>query len=156
MADKTAPTRHLSRKVVFGITFFVLIVVASVIAYGIWGPKQQPFGTPVIVNRVLLNGTITVDGSYYYIEFSVPKGAFNIQVSGTFSVTNQHSIRVLVTNNSNYASTEGINYDSHQSQSGTINATLTPGGTYYLVYDNSLQPFEKTINTQATLSYLHT
>jgi hypothetical protein len=131
------------------ITVVLLVVLALSIATGIyiWSryyPYQQlgaPGGPlPVPGGYTLINGNITV--SYeYFIQFTIPSGAFDINVSGNFSVIGEGTIRVIVVNSTNFVSGFGLptNYDSGQQTAGYINATLAPGATYYLVYANIVQ-----------------
>jgi hypothetical protein len=128
----------------------------------------EPVSTPIFENRVLINGTITIDSDdEYYIEFYVPEGGPNVQVlntevSGNFTVSGNNTIRVYITNGSNFnplSSDFSPYYDSGLTTSGNINLTLPSGGTYYLVYNNFnylynyTQSPEKIVNTQVSLSY---
>jgi len=88
----------------------------------------------------LINGNITVSNEYF-IPFTTPSGAFDINVSGNFSVIGEGTIRVIVVNSTNFVSGFGLptNYDSGEQSAGYINVTLAPGATYYLVYVNMVQ-----------------
>jgi hypothetical protein len=115
------------------------------------------------VNRVLLNGTITVDtGSFWYLQFIIPPESGQIQVSGGFTALGDgNDIRVYIMNDTSF----NINavpelgghfsayYDSGQLTTNSINVTLPSGGTYYLVYDNTFSASQKNVNTQVNLSY---
>jgi hypothetical protein len=121
--------------------------------------SHQPVPTPKVVNRVLLNGTITVDAGVYYVQFIIPSAAFNVQVSGNFTVSGGNSIQVCIMDGTNFNNL-GVNwsnfnpdYDSGQVTAGNFNATLRSSGTYYLVYDNSLQSSQKIVNTTVNLRY---
>lgn len=140
--------RRLARNVL--VIVFVL-ALGFMVTYGFWGPKPQPFGTPVVAYKNLINETITVNQTYA-VEFSVPNGAFNIQVTGNFNVSNNNSIRVAISNDTNV---NGAIYDSGQSDAANFSVNLPSSGTYYLVYDNRGQTAQTRISTQAALTYLH-
>ncbi len=114
--------------------------------------------TPVGIEQTLINGNITVDGEYY-IQFTVPSDAYDITVSGNFSVLGEGTIRIIVVNATNFVSGFGLptSYDSGQQSANYINAALAPGATYYLVYDNFIQwgIFQpvKIVNTDIDLNF---
>ena len=114
--------------------------------------------TPVGIEQTLINGNITVDGEYY-IQFTVPSDAYDITVSGNFSVLGEGTIRIIVVNATNFVSGFGLptGYDSGQQSADFVNATLAPGATYYLVYDNFIQwdIFQpvKIVNTYMDLNF---
>ena len=159
---------RLSRNIMIIAALLFLISIVAIVAYSMRVGTIHPASTPVFGNRVLLNGTITVDAdSAYYIEFSVPEGGpnvqvLNIQVSGNFAVSDNNTIRVYVTNGNNFNPNSpdfSPYYDSGLSTKGNINVTLPSGGTYYLVYNNYnynynyLQTSDKIVTTQVTLNY---
>jgi hypothetical protein len=127
------------------ITVVILVLLALTVVTGIyiWGSSNilpHPVDTPAPGGYTLINGNITV--SYeYFIQFTVPTGAFDINLSGNFSVIGEGTIRVIVVNSTDFVSGFGLptNYDSEQQSAGYINATLAPGATYYLVYANFVQ-----------------
>ena len=148
------------------VTVVILVVLASTVATGIyiWGSANilpHPVATPAPGGYTLINGNITV--SYeYFIQFTVPTSAFEINVSGNFSVIGEGTIRVLVVNSTDFVSGFGLptNYDSGQQSAGYINATLAPGATYYLVYANIVewgysQP-PKSVETNVDFSFWQT
>lgn len=119
--------------------------------------------TPAPLNRVLINGTITINpNDAYYIEFQIPEGPITqVLVSGNFTVLDDSNIRVFIFNSSqswNPLSTNfGALYDSELAISGTLNLTLRSGGDYYLVFNNYNSLYStptpgKTVNSQVTLS----
>lgn len=127
------------------ISVVLLVVLALSIATGIyiWGSANilpHPASTPALGGYTLINGNVTVN-SEYFIQFTVPSGAFDVNVFGNFSVIGEGTIRVIVVNSTNFVSGFGLptNYDSGQQSTGFINATLAPGATYYLVYVNFIQ-----------------
>lgn len=152
MPNPTRPKFRYARLTRNIVLILVLTIAGIVVAYNVWGPKRLLPGLPANVNRILLNGTITVNIGYYYIEFSVPSGVYDVQVLGSFIVSGGSSIRVFITNNTAFSEVKAISYDSGRSLAGNITARLTPG-TYYLVYDNDLQSSEKIVETAVTLSY---
>ncbi len=144
----------------------ILVVLALTIATGvfIWGSANilpHPVATPAPGGYTLINGNITV--SYeYFIQFTIPTSAFDVNVSGNFSVIGEGAIRVLVVNSTDFVSGFGLptNYDSGQQSAGYINATLAPGTTYYLVYANIVQwgysQPTKIVDTNVDFSFWHT
>ena len=147
------------------ITTVVILVILALTATGIYiweSPNLQPHyaGTPAPGGYTLINGNITV--SYeYFVQFTVPKGAFDVNVSGNFSVIGEGTIRVIVVNSTDFVSGFGLptNYDSGQQSTGYINATLAPGATYYLVYANTVQwgysQPTKIVDTNVNFSFWH-
>jgi hypothetical protein len=135
-----------------------LIIILLVIA-GFWlGWWNRP--TRYVSN--LVNGLLTVNaGSYEYYSFTVPSGASDIQVSGSFTASggSGNDIRIYILDSTSFVNWKNGHsvstyYNSGQMTTGTITATLPSGGTYYLVYDNTFSWFsQKNVNTWATLSY---
>ena len=147
---------HLARNTAIAVTAVIVIVVLL----GVFFVKDvPPNSTPFAVNRVLLNGTITVDVDLYYVQFTLPANAFDVQVSGNFTVAGGNNLRVYVMNEANFNNwgVNGFNfqpdYDSGQATNGNITATLPANGAYYLVYDNRFQASQKTVNTLVNLEY---
>ena len=147
------------RNKVIGI-IVIIVIIGLLVVFFVEIAINQPVSTPIVVNRVLLNGTITVDAGLYYVQFILPSGAFDVQVSGNFTVSGGNTIRVYVMDEANF-NNRGVNgfdfnpdYDSWQVATGNINATLRSSGTYYLVYDNSFQVSQKIVNTTVNLEYL--
>ena len=95
-------------------------------------------------------------------KFTIPSGAFDINVSGNFSVIGEGTIRVIVVNSTDFVSGFGLptNYDSGQQSGGYINTTLAPGTTYYLVYANFVQwgysQATKIVDTNVDFSFWQT
>ena len=148
------------------ITVVVLVVLELTIATGIYIWRSvnilpRAVDTPAPGGYTLINGNITV--SYeYFIQFTVPTGAFDVNVSGNFSVIGEGTIRVIVVNSTDFVSGFVLptNYDSGQQSAGYINATLAPGATYYLVYANIVQwgysQPTKTVDTNVDFSFWQT
>lgn len=95
----------------------------------------------------LINGNVTVSGTWFFIPFTIPSSAFNINLSGSFSVIGEGTIRVIVVNSTNFGLPTGNDsgvtsaiYDSGQVPSGHFNVTLAPtlapNSTYFLWYVN--------------------
>jgi hypothetical protein len=154
------PTPLTLRNKVLGVIVVIVLIGLLGVFYVEVAINQPPVSTPIVVNRVLLNGTITVDAGLYYVQFIIPSAAFDAQVSGNFTVSGGNNIRVYVMNEANFNNlgVNGFNfapdYDSGQVATGDINATLRSSGTYYLVYDNSFQASQKIVNTIVNLTYL--
>lgn len=154
---------HPKRNIVI-VALLVFIIAVAVVAYSMLGKGSNPAPIfPTFGGRILLDGIITVNAnSIYYIEFSVPERSSEIQVSGNFTVTENNTIRVYVTDGKNFAPLSpdfSPYYDSGLLSTGSINATLPSGGKYYLVYNNYnynynyLPTSGKIVDTQVNLSY---
>jgi hypothetical protein len=148
------PTKnsHVARNVAIGIICIIILLVAF------WAAWNRP--TRYISN--LVNGLLTINaGSYEYYSFTIPSGASDIQVSGSFTASggSGNDIRIYIldsTSFTNWKNGHSVStyYNSGQMTTGTISATLPSSGTYYLVYDNTFSLFsQKNVNTWATLSY---
>ena len=154
-------------KRVKAIVLLVLVALAAVVAgvYLAWNLRNlSPHLaiTPAYFQQTLIDGNVTLTDGEYYIQFTVLPGAFDINVSGNFSVLGEGTIRLIVVNATNFVSGLGLptSYDSGQQTSGRVNATLAPDATYYLVYANFLQwgtpEPAKIVNTDINLSYFYT
>ncbi len=161
------PKSRTSRKIAV-VVFAVIIIIASVfVALEIRKGELStplPHSTPVLVNRILLNGTITVDaGSYWYLQFIIPSDSDQIQVSGSLTVLGGvgNEVSVYIMNESSFdnwipeqsALNVNASYNSGQQTTGNITASLYSGGIFYLVYDNIFSTSQKDVNTQVNLSY---
>ncbi|HMK94063.1 MAG TPA: hypothetical protein VK536_01555 [Candidatus Limnocylindrales bacterium] len=145
------------------ILLVILALAVGTGAYVAWRLKHPGFraaSTPVINEQTLIDGNITVDGEYF-IQFTVLPGAFDIRVSGNFSVIGEGTITVIVVNGTNFVSGFDLptSYDSGQQTAGHVDATLTPDATYYLVYVTFEQvgypqPV-KIVDTDVNLNYLY-
>jgi hypothetical protein len=111
----------------------------------------------------IVNGLVTVNAdSYEDYTFTVPSGASNIQVSGSFTASggSGNDIRIFIFDQTDFTNwenghTANCYYQSGQTTTGTISANLPSAGTYVLVYDNTFSIIsQKNVNTQANLSYL--
>ncbi len=118
--------------------------------------------TPQSSSNNIVNGLITVSpGNYEYYQVSVPAGAYNVQLSGTFTASGGSGNDIIVSvmdqtdfvnwQNGHQASTY---YDSGQVTTDSFSVTLPAGAIYYLVYSNEFSIIStKNVNTQANLSY---
>lgn len=111
----------------------------------------------------IVNGLVTVNaGSYEDYTFTVHSGASNIQVSGSFAASggSGNDIRIFIFDQTDFTNwqnghTSNCYYQSGQTTTGTISATLPSAGTYVLVYDNTFSTFsQKNVNTEVDLSYV--
>jgi hypothetical protein len=145
-----------SKKIMYVLLILVIIIASATIAYIFL--SRSPASTPNTAgSRVLIQGWISVNPGIYFIQFIVPNDAFNIHVSGNFSVDNG-VVRVLIANESTFNKSgfsENIisNYDSGQSTNGYFNSILSRGGLYYLMYENKEQTAATIVDTQVKLSY---
>jgi hypothetical protein len=122
-------------------------------------PQTKIADNPVPESRLLVNGNISVSAyNTYYIEFYVGPNSFDVQISGSFTVLNNSSIRVYLTtpNDTNPGEPNfSPNYDSGYTASSSVNATLpvtTEGSYYYLVYNNQNSQADTIVDTKISLS----
>jgi type II secretory pathway pseudopilin PulG len=122
----------------------------------------------------IVNGLITVQPrNYTHYSITVPGGATGIAIGGSFSVSGGtgNNIEVLVLDQSNYNNWQNAYqlsviynnwksdyrlrtyYDSGQVTTGTIAASLSISGVYYLVYSNVPSTVTKNVQTTAYLYY---
>lgn len=147
-------------------TFAIAIVIAVIVVLIILSSllfalilNSHPASTPEVVNRSLLHGTVIVDAeSFWYLQFTIPSRANDIQISGSFTVLGQGSdIQIYFMNetifNGNAIPNSGAYYDSKRVSTANYTFTLPSGGTYYLIYDNTFSSQPKNVDTQAILSY---
>src|SRR4030067_335306 len=146
---------HTARKSAVTIA---LLIISILLTIGLWTEWNRP--THYVSN--LVNGLLTINGgSYQYYQFTVPSGASDIQVSGTFTASggSGNDSKVYVLDSTSFVNwknghTVSTYYKSGQLATATISATLPSGGTYYLVYDNTFSVFsQKHVHTHATLSF---
>jgi hypothetical protein len=146
------------------ILLVILALSVGVGTYVIWRVENPPVhlvNTPAPFQQTLINGNVTVDNEYF-IQFTVPSSAFDITLSGNFSVLGEGTIRVVIVNETNFVSGFGLptSYDSGQQTAGYLNVKLAPGATYFLVYDDYVQSSNsqpvKTVNTDIDLNYWYT
>jgi hypothetical protein len=150
-----------TRNIVIG---FVAVIIVVVVAIALISTKGAG---PIAGQSHTLNivsGSLTVDKSGYVIyQFTVPAGATNSQIKGSFTVTAQggSGIQVYVLDDVNLFiwgashgnATVSDYYKSGQVTSGIINIRLSPG-TYYLIFDNTFSGLN-TKDVQANVSLAH-
>jgi hypothetical protein len=148
----TKNTSHVARNATIAIICIIVLLAAF------WAVWNRP--TRYISN--LVNGLLTINGGgYEYYSFTVPSGASDIQVSGSFTASggSGNDIRIYIMGSTSFTNwknghSASTYYNSGQMTTGSISATLPSSGTYYLVYDNTFSLFsQKNVNTWATLSY---
>lgn len=137
----------------------VLCLVAIVIAFACFILCL----VPINYTEDIVRGTVTVNaGSYRYYQFTVPSCAINIWVEVfVLSVSGGGGNDIMVyvmdsTNFVNWQNGRGASaiYSSGQGTRDFIGGALPPGGTYYLVIDNSFSiTSQKNVITEATLDY---
>jgi hypothetical protein len=136
-----------------------VIAVAGLLAAFFMINEIHPVATPVVWD--IVHGNLTINaGSYERYNFTVPSGASDVHVDGTFTVSggNGNTIKVYVMNNANFAdwqkgSNVSMYYDSGELNSGNVAATLPSAGTYYLVYDNTFSAISKNVTTWVDFYY---
>lgn len=157
------PKSDLARNIVIIVLVIVLMIVAAVVigSLGSGGGGINLVPRRYTVN--IVNGLITVPpGGYEYYEFTVPSCASNARVYGSFLASggSGNDIIVDVMDQTNFINWENGHqayayYTSGQVTTGTINAYLQGGNTYYLVYDNTFSVFS-TKNVQTTVNLYYT
>jgi hypothetical protein len=147
----------MSKLTKLGLALTVVVVVIVVIFAVILADVSTVSHTTQIVNKVA-----TVDPhTYNYYQFTVPKGASGISVSGTFTAQggSDNDIKVYIfdkTDFSHYQNGEDYTslYQSGQTTTSSFITKLPSSGTYYLVLDNQFSAdSQKTVNIQANVSY---
>lgn len=96
------PKLHLARNVAI-VTVAIAIVVVAIVAISLSGGFSGILPSSHTVN--IVNGLVTVNaGSYEYYQFTVPSGASNIQVSGTFTASggSGNDIKVYIMDSTNF------------------------------------------------------
>jgi hypothetical protein len=145
-AQPTPKKPFLSKPVIIGLA--IIAVVAAVVIAGLVANQalHPPFSASIV------NKMITVSpGTTQKFTFSIPYGASNAHVSGTFSATGGSGNDIIVYVSDSYGTTL---YNSGQVSNGSFNVNLTPGSNYSLVFDNTFSTVSsKTVTAQATLNY---
>ena len=139
----------------------IIFIAAGSIGAVVILSKKNPSTTLTTHSKTIVNGTANVNASAYtdYL-FTIPSGATNIHVTGTFTVQGNGSIDVYIFDSTNFAIYKnggdfGPLYQSGQINTATIDANLYSSGKYYLVLDNLFPPIEqKTVNIQTNVTYL--
>lgn len=163
---QTTPQRnstmsHTARNVAIAIAVLLVIIIAVVVAVSLMNSNGGSI-IPTTHTTNIVNGLVTVNAnSYEYYTFTVPSGASNIQVSGSFTASggSGNDIKVYVFDQSDFVNWQNGHaasayYQSGQTTTGTISATLPSSGTYVLVYDNTFSIIsQKNVNTEADFSY---
>jgi hypothetical protein len=160
--------RHLTIIVAFVIGC-VLAGIAAVLYVDSQSPRIPTEHTVRIVDG---NAIVNAEpppansGAEPYTEYkiSVPSGATNISISGTFTAegSSGNDIKVYVFDSNDYQRWQlsedfASIYQSGQTHTGSISASINSSGTYYLLLDNELDnefpTSAKTVTFQATLTY---
>jgi len=136
----------LSKPVIATIIVIVVIAAAAVAILAANQALHPPVSTSIVSN------TITVaPGTTQKFTFSVPAGASNAHISGTFSATGGSGNDIIVYVSDSYGNAL---YNSGQVTTGNFNVNLTAGSNYSLVFDNTFSTVSsKTVTAQATLNY---
>jgi hypothetical protein len=151
-------------------TLILVIIIVVVVAVGVVGGAL--FVGNYIGTRVaslpkqhtanIVNGVVTVSpGTFQYYQFSVPTGASDVFVNGTFLASggSGNDIIVLIMDNTNFINWENGHqatafYNSGQITTATFTTVLPNGGLYDLVYSNTFSTFStKNVQTTANLYY---
>lgn len=143
-----------SKQLAFLALAFIIGVVGAILII-------QSLPSTKIVN--LVNGLITVNAlGYEYYPFSVPSGATNVHVQGSFTASGGSGNDIIVyimdsTSFVNWQNGHQVNvyYNSGQYTTSHFDVALPSGsGFYYLVYSNTFSLLsQKNVNTQVNLLY---
>jgi hypothetical protein len=173
LSNQTLPTiqpkaPNTTRNILLAVLVVAIVIVSfmalwlAVLNSGSSGGEKGIIPTSHTLN--LVNGLLTINPhAYYYTTFTVPNGASNVQVYGTFTASggSGNDIIVYVMDDTNFVNWQNGHsastyYNSGQVTTGTISAILPSGGTYCLVYDNSFSIIsQKNVNTQVNLGYTY-
>jgi hypothetical protein len=150
--------RNKADKMLLAIAVIIVAIAAAVLTAFVMLNEIHPYSTPKI--EIIVDGNLTVNsGSYVYYKFTVLSEHVAPTVQGTFTVSgNDQKIRVYIMDSANFADWQDTRnastyYDSGESNSGNITATL-PVGNYDLVYDNNFSATSKNVTTQVHSWYL--
>jgi hypothetical protein len=143
-------------------TGVIFVAVILLVAFYLQKP-MNPASTPTVSTIVDGNFKVNSD-SYVYYNFTVYSGPSNAKISdtvqGTFNVSDgqEKTIRVYIMDGANFEDWKnGLDsnkyYDSGESSAGSVTATLSSSGTYYLVFDNTYSAISKSVTTQ--VDYAH-
>ena len=156
---------HAGRNVVIAIVIIVVVIVAAVAAVGsifFFTAINRSSMLRQIQSQNIVNGLITVQaGSYNYYAFTVPAGAANIHVVGTFTATGGggNDIVVYIMDQTDFVNWSNRHqstayYNSGQLTTESFDIDLGPGISYDLVYSNIFSAFtSKNVQTTANLFY---
>jgi len=138
-------------KLVLGLVVLVTVFVFLVL-----------YLSPINYTEDIVRGTVTVNaGSYVYYQFTVHSRAFNIYVVVSWFISGGggNDVMIYIMDSTNF-----INWQNGRSASAIISSwqvprpimgsALPPGGTYFLVIDNSFSiTSQKNVKIEATLTY---
>jgi hypothetical protein len=163
---------HLARNI--AVLVVVLVIIAAsylALSYAGIAVVQKKTVTTVIYSTTevpqtfssnVVNGIIAVNaGNYQSYRVTAPTGAYNLQLSGSFTASggSGNDIVVLIMDETNYVNWQNGHqasayYNSGQVTTKSFSVNLPTGGAYYLVYSNTFSTFsDKNVNTQANLGY---
>jgi hypothetical protein len=161
-ATSASPGQPHTLRIIEIIAIVALILVPLVVL-GFHGSRG---GNSVIQSTQtvnIVNSLITVDaGDYEYYQFTVPPGAANVRVQGSFTASGGagNDIIVLIMDLTEFFNWQnghqaGAYYDSGELTTSNFDVHLPSGsGTYCLVYSNTFSIMnQKNVNTEANLSY---
>lgn len=167
-SSPTTKTSHTKRNVAIAVIVVVVVLIIGISAGMMSGGGQGPSGTssgPSYVTQsvTVFSGSAAVNpGSYYYVSFSVPSNAINVQLSGSLTAAGGigNDVRVYVFDQTNFINWQNGHsasayYSTGQETAFNINVRLPNGaGTYYVVFDNTFSIFSsKTVTGTITLTY---
>ena len=146
------------------IAIIVIVIVAVAVIGGILavGFFSALSSTTTQHSGNIVNGLVTVPAGYYqYYQFTVPASATLVSVNGMFTASggSGNDIIVYVFDSTNFVNWQNgyqasAYYNSGQTTTGTVSASLPSAGTYYLVYSNTFSTTSsKNVQTTVNLSY---
>ena len=155
---------HTTRNIIIAVVVVLIILIIGVpFALGFYSGVSGNGGIyPSSHSVSIVSGSVAVNAnSYTSYQFSVPSGATNVVVSGTFTASggSGNDIRVYImtqTDFTNWQNGHQANayYNSGQVTTDTPNVSLPAGQTYVLVFDNTYSLLSsKTVSAQISLTY---
>jgi RNA polymerase subunit RPABC4/transcription elongation factor Spt4 len=147
------------------IAIVVIVIIVGVIGLSAWNSSSSlsPGIIPQEYTINIVNGLITVNaGLYKYYMFSVPSGASNAHVSGTFTASggSGNDIVVLIMDSTNFINWQNGHsantyYNSGPLTTSSFDVSLPAGESYYLVYSNTFSTVSSK-NVQTTVNLIYT
>jgi ribosomal protein L40E len=144
---QSAPTSKNNnlRNIGIGVIVIVAVIVVGIYFSGLFSDSGG--GLPFVPNQYktsILSGSITINaGSYTYYRFSIPTGANNPTLSGSFTASggSGNDIKVYVMSDTDFTNwknghTANVHYNSGQKTTDKLNVSLS-SGRYVLVFDNT-------------------
>ena len=109
----------LSKPVIIGLA--IIVVISAVVVAGLVANQALH---PLVSTSIVSNTITVAPGTTQKFTFSVPAGASNAHISGTFSATGGSGNDIIVYVSDSYGNAL---YNSGQVTTGNFNVDITPG-----------------------------